>query len=1157
MGLGARVTRHFFSRSERVKAVDIHPTEPLLLCGLYDGHLKICNFSSLQLIADIDVSPLPLRAAAFVPRRDWVACAGDDCSIRCFSLHTQEKIQEVANAHKDYIRHLDIHPTRGLALSSSDDMTIKLWDMDQGWLRLCSFEAHAHYVMQTAWHPRDSTIFASCSLDRSIKVWGIGSVASGSKATTASSAAVTSAHFTLLGHERGVNAIAYSSSGERPYLVSGADDSTVRVWDYQTKQCVQVLRGHSKNVCSVLFGGCSPHALPVLFSAGEDGRLCVWNALTYKEEAALDLGLDRIWALALRPKGEAGETGAAAGLGGVVIAVGSDAGTLVLKMGKEGPVVSAHGGKAILARGFDLVQLNLRLLDEAFADGEKIQHLPAKPVASPERPIPRRHRRRRICHLHGAGKTHASSALRNKAFGPCEDFCWSRENHYAVLEKGNRGLGFDVRAPQAYNFTPPFAVEELFGGYLLGLRSDDSVSFYDWNSYRLIRRIEVCPRAVYWSADGMQVAIAARSSLTSASSPQAAGVDRLYILRHDKFAVMAANAAQALEEEGGIPIAFELVYEQGEEGVTSGLWLADCFVYTTRSCRLRYFCGGRAQTLRTLEAKELSILAVVSEQNRIYLVSPSHAVFVFTLNQAAIHYQAAVARGDLDAANAIFPQLPQEEHDEAARALQAHGYLAEALAVARNEQLRFELALALGSLQTCAELIRGSSSSAAVKRQRWAAVGDAALKKGFFSLAAAAFWECRDYASLLLLYSSSGDVERMRQLGAAAAAAQQHQIAFMCFLVTHQLDACVELLLAGNKAPEAALFARTFSPSAVEKAVGAWRETRLAAADAAAAAAAAAGGRRSKSSKNAKDNEEQEVQLPAFPSERPEAFPKLEAAKQAERTLSEFYSRQVPAASYGKIKDLLEADVLQAVDEGGPNALRTMLLGDAISFASTEPPQHQSPRANGATGSSLSSTQETPITIGGAPSPLSCGDAPTPVSAEPWQLQQQQQQLLRTQQQAELQQQQLGVTPQQMHASPHLQQQQQQQLPGSCKQEEAPISSSPLSGRSPLQQQGSHYPYAAADNPFSQAAFARDGFSFGGGEERISPQQQQQQLQQQQLQQQQLLLSEHPEQLLAQRLQQQEELLEEDARRLGDEGWGDPLESAGEGDASLNFRDVL
>lgn len=41
-------------------------------------------------------------------------------------------------------------------------------------------------------------------------------------------------------------------------------------------------------------------------------------------------------------------------------------------------------------------------------------------------------------------------------------------------------------------------------------------------------------------------------------------MDRLYVLRHDKYAVMAANTAQALEEEGGIEIAFDLIFQVGE-----------------------------------------------------------------------------------------------------------------------------------------------------------------------------------------------------------------------------------------------------------------------------------------------------------------------------------------------------------------------------------------------------------------------------------------------------------------------------------------------------------------------------------------------------------------------------------------------------------------
>lgn len=42
-------------------------------------------------------------------------------------------------------------------------------------------------------------------------------------------------------------------TGDRPYLVSGADDKLAKVWDYQTKACVQTLEGHSHNVSAVCF----------------------------------------------------------------------------------------------------------------------------------------------------------------------------------------------------------------------------------------------------------------------------------------------------------------------------------------------------------------------------------------------------------------------------------------------------------------------------------------------------------------------------------------------------------------------------------------------------------------------------------------------------------------------------------------------------------------------------------------------------------------------------------------------------------------------------------------------------------------------------------------------------------------------------------------
>jgi coatomer subunit beta' len=50
-------------------------------------------------------------------------------------------------------------------------------------------------------------------------------------------------HFALEGHDRGVNCLDYYPGGDKPYLLSGADDKTVKIWDYQTKTCVQTLSG--------------------------------------------------------------------------------------------------------------------------------------------------------------------------------------------------------------------------------------------------------------------------------------------------------------------------------------------------------------------------------------------------------------------------------------------------------------------------------------------------------------------------------------------------------------------------------------------------------------------------------------------------------------------------------------------------------------------------------------------------------------------------------------------------------------------------------------------------------------------------------------------------------------------------------------------------
>lgn len=93
------------------------------------------------------------------------------------------------DAHQDYIRSIDVHPSQPFVISSSDDMTIKLWDWEKGWKCIMTFEGHTHYVMHVVFNPKDMNSFASASLDKTIKVWALNS---------------SSANFTLEGHSKGI-----------------------------------------------------------------------------------------------------------------------------------------------------------------------------------------------------------------------------------------------------------------------------------------------------------------------------------------------------------------------------------------------------------------------------------------------------------------------------------------------------------------------------------------------------------------------------------------------------------------------------------------------------------------------------------------------------------------------------------------------------------------------------------------------------------------------------------------------------------------------------------------------------------------------------------------------------------------------------------------
>ncbi|KAF9982355.1 hypothetical protein BGZ75_006247 [Mortierella antarctica] len=771
------IKKKLLARSERVKSMDFHPTEPWILASLYDGHAYIWNYETQALVKTFEVTDQPVRAAKFIARKNYVITGSDDMQLRVFNYNTHEKVHSW-DAHSDYIRCIAVHPTLPYVLSGSDDMTIRLWDWDKNWKCMQTFEGHTHFIMTVTINPKDTNTFASACVDRTVKVWSLGS---------------SVANFTLEGHEKGVNWVDYYYGGEKPYLVTAGDDQLVKIWDYQNKTCVQTLEGHTQNATFAVF---HPE-LPIIISGSEDGSVKIWHANTYRLENTLNYGLNRAWAIAYRRSTND-------------VALGFDLGSVVIKLGREEPTVSMdNGGKIIWAKHNDIQAANVKAsVGDEIKDGERIA-CSAKDLGSCEvYPQTLQHSPNgRFVVVCGDGEyiIYTALAWRNKSFGSGLEFVWALDsNEYAVRESTSKVKVFKNFKEKSNFIRLNYSAEGIFGGTLLGVKSASFLNLYDWETGLTVRRIDCNPKNVYWSETGDLMTIACD--------------DSFYVLRYNRHAYSQFVEAGGQVGEEGVEEALEFVTEI-PENVQTGCWVGDCFIYTNTANRLNYLVGGQTQTIAHFDAAHY-LLGYIPRDNRLYLVDKDVNFVSYAISLTVIEYQTAVLRGDMETAESLLPRVPQDQLNKIARFLEAQDHKELALEVSTDQEHKFDLAIQLERLDEAVMIARESDSE-----PKWKVLGDCAMGKWKISLAEECFLNAKDLSGLLLIYTSSGNAEGMRRLAALAKAAGKSNISFACYLSLGQVEDCIEILIETERIPEAAMMARTYLPSAVPRVLQLWKES--------------------------------------------------------------------------------------------------------------------------------------------------------------------------------------------------------------------------------------------------------------------------------------------------------------------------------------------
>ena len=157
--------------------------------------------------------------------------------------------------HWASVNSTDFSPNGEHIISSSSDMTIKIWDAFSGKL-LQSLEGHNSSVNCAIFSP-DGKQIVSVSNDKTIRIWNADSGLETRK---------------MEGHTKEIQTVAFSPNGTR--IVSASKDGSVRIWDIDSGTEIKKLEGHTKAVRTASY---SPDGNYII-SSSDDCTIMIWDS---------------------------------------------------------------------------------------------------------------------------------------------------------------------------------------------------------------------------------------------------------------------------------------------------------------------------------------------------------------------------------------------------------------------------------------------------------------------------------------------------------------------------------------------------------------------------------------------------------------------------------------------------------------------------------------------------------------------------------------------------------------------------------------------------------------------------------------------------------------------------------------------------------------
>jgi F-box and WD-40 domain protein MET30 len=236
-----------------------------LISGSMDSTIRIWNWRTGECISTYSGHTQGIIGVHF--EGNILASGSVDRTVKIWNF--EDKSIFSLRGHKDWVNAVRVDAASRTVFSASDDCTVRLWDLDTR-LTIQIFEGHVGQVQQIAllpaeYEPEDPDAQGEGEVD---------------DATSPSSTGTDpeSPHL-----EQADTFATWLPSRPRParYMLTGALDGTIRLWDVTTGRCLKTFFGHVEGVWAL-----AGDTLRFV-SGAEDRMVKVWDARSGKCERTL------------------------------------------------------------------------------------------------------------------------------------------------------------------------------------------------------------------------------------------------------------------------------------------------------------------------------------------------------------------------------------------------------------------------------------------------------------------------------------------------------------------------------------------------------------------------------------------------------------------------------------------------------------------------------------------------------------------------------------------------------------------------------------------------------------------------------------------------------------------------------------------------------